>query len=425
MYLKISNLGEVQPEALTLLGATNKRGDSSKIGYFGSGFKYSISYLLRNKVEFKIFSGENEIKISTIEKDFRGIKVNVIVIDGKETSLTTDFAADWKKWYVIREIYSNAIDEGEAKISNAKTTKGQKGKTSIYIKLNDNVKKISENLNLYFSGGRKPIYEHKGFKVFRKLKDDSIIYRKGIKVATMKGLYDYDIDSIEINESRTPIYSFTVSERFWEQANLIKENGAHIVRNIITRMNDGHLLEGSLTNGVTAYYGEPNNTWETQLINKTLIDSTDVIFARTKDLIKLQLLPTKFLDKIRGEFPELKYFKIEGNGDEKFKFKEKPTTTEGILITEALHKLKQLEIDIKTPVKVGTFKNPNIMGSVNGDYIIISERCLNNGLQYVMETIIEEEVHKISGAQDETRQMQDELIRMLVNYAAKQKGIII
>ena len=35
-YLKIKNLGVMEPMALTLMGASTKAGDSSKIGMFGS-----------------------------------------------------------------------------------------------------------------------------------------------------------------------------------------------------------------------------------------------------------------------------------------------------------------------------------------------------------------------------------------------------
>lgn len=48
MYLKIENEGTVPVEAFTLIGASSKRDDSSKIGMFGSGNKYALAYLLRN-----------------------------------------------------------------------------------------------------------------------------------------------------------------------------------------------------------------------------------------------------------------------------------------------------------------------------------------------------------------------------------------
>lgn len=63
-YLRISSQGEIEEKAFTLIGASSKRGDNTKIGYFGSGLKYSIAWLLRNKIDFKIFSGYRPINVS-------------------------------------------------------------------------------------------------------------------------------------------------------------------------------------------------------------------------------------------------------------------------------------------------------------------------------------------------------------------------
>ena len=64
-YLLIQNKGEIDINALILMGGSTKRNNSSMIGHFGSGNKYSIALLLKNKIGFKIYSGENEIIITT------------------------------------------------------------------------------------------------------------------------------------------------------------------------------------------------------------------------------------------------------------------------------------------------------------------------------------------------------------------------
>ena len=69
-FLKIQSSGEIEQEAFTLIGASSKRGDQTKIGYFGSGLKYSIAALLRNNIEFKVFQGEKEIEFKLINKKF-------------------------------------------------------------------------------------------------------------------------------------------------------------------------------------------------------------------------------------------------------------------------------------------------------------------------------------------------------------------
>ena len=64
--MNIINAGEIEPEAFTLMGASTKRGDENMIGRFGSGLKYAICYLIRNDIEFKIFSGKQEIIFDSV-----------------------------------------------------------------------------------------------------------------------------------------------------------------------------------------------------------------------------------------------------------------------------------------------------------------------------------------------------------------------
>ena len=97
-WIKISNSGLIEEEALTLLGASSKRNDSSKIGMFGSGNKYALAFFKRNNIDIRIFSGKNEIEIDLVEKNFKNKTFKVLSINGKETSITTEFGPKWKLW---------------------------------------------------------------------------------------------------------------------------------------------------------------------------------------------------------------------------------------------------------------------------------------------------------------------------------------
>jgi hypothetical protein len=52
-YLLIENKGEIDINALILMGGTTKREDESKIGFFGSGNKYAIALLLRERLNMR------------------------------------------------------------------------------------------------------------------------------------------------------------------------------------------------------------------------------------------------------------------------------------------------------------------------------------------------------------------------------------
>jgi hypothetical protein len=67
-YLLIENKGEIDVNGLILMGGSTKRDSQTSIGFFGSGNKYAIATLINKGINFKIFSGENEIKITKFEE---------------------------------------------------------------------------------------------------------------------------------------------------------------------------------------------------------------------------------------------------------------------------------------------------------------------------------------------------------------------
>ena len=142
-WLLIENKGEIDPNALVLMGGSTKRDSETSIGFFGSGNKYSIALLLKAGIEFKIFSGENEILITTEDVNFRDKNFKKILINGKETSLTTDMGPQWDIWMAVREFVSNAIDETDYNIvSSTEHLSAVAGSTRIYIEHVPEIKKV-------------------------------------------------------------------------------------------------------------------------------------------------------------------------------------------------------------------------------------------------------------------------------------------
>ena len=67
-YLKIQNDGVLDIRLVALMGGTTKSNDEFKIGQFGTGLKYTLAFLYRNNLDFKIFAGKDEVKIH-LEKE--------------------------------------------------------------------------------------------------------------------------------------------------------------------------------------------------------------------------------------------------------------------------------------------------------------------------------------------------------------------
>ena len=155
IYMEFSNKGEVEINAFKLLGASTKRGQNGKIGFFGTGLKYAIALMLREDIKFKVYVGTKEVKLGVRKTAFGGTKVGVITVNGEKTSMTTDAGIDWKPWFAIREIYSNALDEGGA-MELSDTFNPEAGKTKIYVEMSEKLGDVSSNWQSYFTMKREP-----------------------------------------------------------------------------------------------------------------------------------------------------------------------------------------------------------------------------------------------------------------------------
>jgi len=203
----ISNNGLVTPEDIFYIGNSSKRGDDTKIGRFGSGWKYAIAWLMRNDCTPTIYSGLNKIEISTVSVVTNKSMFDAIYINGEKTSLTTSMGPDWKGWMAIRELYSNAIDEGahSMKIDYSDPVP-QEGKTIISIPANGELMDVLDHFAKYFCYDRKAAYGNEHGRVFVRAESGPMqVFRKGINCWDedhWKTCLDFDFESIDINESR-------------------------------------------------------------------------------------------------------------------------------------------------------------------------------------------------------------------------------
>ena len=232
--IEITNAGEVDKLAFTLIGASTK--NESHIGHFGSGSKYAIAWLLNNNVKFNIYSGLTEIKFELKPVDFRGQTYQQILIDGNETSMSTGMGKDWEPWYIIRELYSNALDEEHGTINLVETPIPCPGYTKIYID-KELFTDVFDNFNRYFIGTHDPIFKSTVGSIHQFGFSNNTVYRKGIKAFndSHKLLYSYDIDFIDINENRIILNEYQLDMKITEMFSQLedKEMIADLIHKIV------------------------------------------------------------------------------------------------------------------------------------------------------------------------------------------------
>jgi hypothetical protein len=423
-YLKISNKGVVEPEAFSLVGASTKRNDDSKIGMFGSGNKYAISFLFRNKMNFRVFTGGREMTFTTVEKAFAGKTFDVIVIDGKETSLTTEMGPKWKLWQAIRELYSNAMDEGliEFKMVDAISDDEPTDETSIYIEANMELLEMHFEIDKYFSHGRVPIYENKFGKIYKSSGKSCVVYRKGIKAIENEkpGIFDYDLNDLDLTEDRIARYSWDVPQGIWNLLELCDDD--FIVRKLLMEIPNREYFENNVDDSFVTVFtgGKFPQVWKEALCDSKIAPRNMGGFVKDEERAKTTLLPSRLYNAMVASFgKDLKTqsFKTSDVGlpyviVEQKEFEKK-------ILNDVKGFFTECKFDIDYDIRIVDFKDADIHGSIEGETILIDINAFERGKVWIANVIIEEYIHIKHNAADESRKFQDASIGELLTYMQK------
>jgi len=197
-WLRISNPGSFDIEsALNMLGASVKTGDNP-IGMFGSGTKFALAQACRENISVKIATDDKVYTVKTERKDFRDVEFQKVVLrseTGKEikTPMTTAFGSkDWNdSWFIFRELYSNAIDEGSYSVELTDGIETVAGHTCVFLPYN-NFKNVYDNLDKYFTKHGEGLWV-----------GDGNVYRNSVFVGQFDGCkINLHNSSVQINECR-------------------------------------------------------------------------------------------------------------------------------------------------------------------------------------------------------------------------------
>lgn len=416
-YLKIQSKNEIEVEALSLMGASTKRDDPNSIGEWGSGGKYSISTMLRNQVNFKIFSGLNPIEIATKKVTLRDKSFEKIVIEGKETSLTTDMGGkDWDNSFsYIREIYSNALDEDtDTSLEISNNLEGKEGYTTYYIELNKDVKDFYENVDKYFCGRSKNIlYSNGNFSIIAG--DGNLrLFRKGILCKESdkeRSIYHYNSHKFVINESR--ILSDTWEARYQVGIGWKKCTNKDLIFEFLMRINGTNtgLFEHSIIWGSSSSF---DSAWGEALKDKKLVGLEHVDMFNNKDIKDAIQLPFDFLKLLKRQFSFLNIMGLSEKSESVSLKVEPPKRLENKVLDSISELLKtDYKERLKNPViEYRKFSNSNILGQASDNKILLSVKLDNYSVAEISKIIIEENEHNITGYEDESRTFQNHLFNL-------------
>lgn len=419
-YLKIQSKGEIEVEAFTLIGASSKRNDETKIGYFGSGLKYSIASMLRNNIDFKIFKGENEIKFSVVDKDFRNDVYKAICVNGIETSMTTTMGGnDWDIPFApFREIYSNALDEDENVVLNkVSSIFGESGTTSIFIECTEAVSDFYSNFHEYFCNKNPNVLASNVYiSILPKSSSGELkLFRKGILCYqnNIKSLFTYNSKDFEINESRVLLNAYRARNT--------------IAKGIMMLTNQSLIKEfiNGLKGGNSGYYEHNfdyssfetfSDAWYEVCKNLKFIPAEAVMFCNPSQLVDRIVLPKALLIPLFRQFQDLDVLGLsEKQGGVDYVIESEPHEILTDKVIDALavlnntrYKSRLVNIDIA----YANFMDNQVLGQAVNGKIILSTKLIDDDVPYIAKIIIEENEHNKSGFSDETRDFQNHLFKI-------------
>lgn len=428
-YLKIKNTGEIDPKSLILLGASSKRGDSSKIGMFGSGNKFSLAYLLRNKYEVSIYAGERHIPIELAREDFRDNSYSVVVIDGQKTSITTEFGKDWQLWQAIREIYCNSIDEGGHSLEYVNSISPKAGETHFYIRNRAEIQSFVGKFDEYFSEHKKVLFECGDGKIIEKTGDKMNLYRKGVRCfdTEKNSVFDYDLSEIDIDENRIAKYPWMIPSRIW---NLVYQcTDKEVIRQILFASSDPLNFEGQL-----ADYSTPSSS----LMGKEYLEVLSEIQIAPKglsgllsveEMASVTVLPSAIFEQAKAKIGNNNLatkFRCYGSG---IYVELIPDALTHATVNKALDFFRECEYSgpLNYPIGICRHDDKGILGfaDLESQKIWVTELAISKGVQSTIETIIEEYIHLHYNVRDETRGFQDAAITELVQMMKKHKAFLV
>lgn len=392
-----SNPGEIDVLSISTFGVSVKEGDTP-IGFFGTGLKYAIAVLLRNKHAITIYSGKQVVDFTVSTEYVRGkpfdfVQMSVDMGNPMPIGFTTELGKTWEMWMAYREIACNCKDEG-GKVSRANDwPEPEAGTTKIIVK--------GEEFDTVFSQSSFYILEDApaltvGDIEIRK-RPGSTFYYRGVRVQDFDRpcLFTYNDNAhVELTEDRTV-------KNQWEPAyriarGLLKAEDELLLRQIITA--DSKTLEGSLDfHG----WGVPPSQTFLKVVGDCLSDR----------MLKVNRTAMKVWQEAT----------------------QKPFSPREVVLTRvqqmsverALDFCQRLGFQIRGsyPIKFVESLGEGGLGLAKDETIYIAEIVLNmGGTKQLASTLIEEYIHLRHGWKDMTRELQNFLFDKLVSVGEELVG---
>lgn len=384
------NKGSIDPRSITTFGVSSKE-SSGAIGYFGTGLKYAIAILLREKCAVTIITGGQSFSFGTQDQRVRVDDFTFVTMNGAPLSFTTELGKNWKPWQAIRELWCNALDEGgEACDTDAEHIECGVDETIIVVSGRAAEKAWAERDTILLATS--PLFQSDRLDIHPGR--SNLIYYKGIRVLELErpSMYTYNLKGhVGLTEDRTLEYPSLAG---W------------FVAKGIAQQQDRRLIESC----VTASEG-----WMEHSLDFDGAEASPAFKGIVKEFA-------------RKRAPNLNCTAIKAsNFDPNELLDDLPTTklnsVDQIRLRKAVDFAQSIGFEVsKYPIVVCENLGESVLGRAANDKIYLSKTVFMQGTKMVAGTLIEEFIHLRHGLHDETRQLQNYLLDSLVSVGERLAG---
>lgn len=382
------NIGEIDIEAIRIMGASIK--EDGAIGFFGTGLKYAIAVLLREKQRIVIHSGETRLEFGTKKTVIRGRDFDVVTINGEPIGFTTELGKTWKMWMAFRELYCNCTDEG-GHVSHSDAIRPESGTTTIEVEGEDFEREYHQRAENFLID-RTPIFSCAEYEVYSG--ESSYFFYKGVRVHDLdnRSMLTYNVLSkIDLTEDRT-------AKSYWDVY--------MIARKAVCNINDERLARRLITAHATYY--EAHLDLDYPVFSDEFAKA--VVYEYKKNCANLNKTLLKFINRLK---PSGLYNKADMSKVQKKQ------------LDKAVNFIQKIGYEA-TPYKITVVETLGhvVMAKalVEDDEIILSKQCFDKGTKYLASTLIEEVIHIRERLTDESRGLQTYLFDKIISLGEELIG---
>jgi hypothetical protein len=257
--------GYLDLRAITTFGINAKPNSGSPIGFFGTGLKYAIAVLVREKQDITLHIGRKSYRFYTKDQDFRDKTFGFIYMDQLNTTLfkkperlpfTTELGKTWKLWQAFRELYSNTLDEnGFVSLVDDVVDPRSTICTRIIVRGGEFEQEYFDREKTFLQDALRERTDSSTVQIF--VQPSNHIYYRGMRVMDLDkpARLTYNIlTQLELTEDRTAKYSYWVES---------------IIRDALTASTDAQIIELAVTAPKDSYEAKFNYDYSTSIPSPT------------------------------------------------------------------------------------------------------------------------------------------------------------